>query len=145
MNRIKRIKDKDANLELGRRKKVVASFLGGKEEVDLERVEADHFILPIEKQIAKYKPEVLARHWNEENNQFRRKPNIFKRLWKSWKQGIWGQTALVVAFYLVAYYVFNIAVIQFLCARDDPLEYTIVNPGTEMLLNALANNANSSA
>ena len=117
-------------------------FINRKEEVLLQKVEKDDFALPEKLCVAKYDGEELARHWNAQNKQYLdSKPNVFKRAWKAWRQGIWGNTVLVVLFYLLAYYLINILFIQIFCAREYASQHTLVLTGQQLLIDAMSENA----
>ena len=108
------------------------------EHVQLYELEKDEFILPKEQRVAYYDADALAKDWNDQKyRKVNKKPNVFVRVWSAWKRGIWGSALWVVLFYLLAYYVVNIVLIQYLCAREYADQYTIVAQGQQLLIDAL--------
>ena len=42
--------------------------------------------------------------------------SLVMQIWRIWREGIWGRTALMIFIYLLAYYLNNVIVIQIMCA-----------------------------
>ena len=131
-------------------------FIKTQEKVRLQPVKEDEFTLSEELWVAKYDSKSIAEHWNAENKR-NAKPNVFKRAWRALKKGLWGNTVLVLSIYLIAYYLFNIVMIQWLCAKDPSTmskagkDNNTVHQQTQLLIDALsqkscpANNTSSSS
>ena len=141
----KRNTDRDVESSKDKRKskdeKKDHGFINRKEEVQLKEVQEDDFDLK-ESCVARYDGPEIAKHWNAQNKRYLiKKPNVFKRAWKAWRQGIWGNTLLVVMFYLIFYYAINVVFIQMLCAREYASQHTLVNTGQQLLIDAMSQNS----
>lgn len=108
-----------------------------------EKVEHDEFEVPPENKVAEYDPKELAQNWNRERTREFEKKNLLKRLLATWKHGILGTALRIFGTYGVLYYIINIAIIQFACARDYPMEFTMMTPYQEKMLNAMTNQGNN--
>ena len=116
-------------------------FIKREDVVRVDPVLKEEFDLPPSQKVANYDGEELARYWNSKNMHFK-KPNVFKRLWVAWRNGIWGHTSWVVLIYLLAYYFVNVLVVQYLCARDYASQHTLTNHGTQLMIDAMRNQNN---
>ena len=105
--------------------------------VELEYVQQDEFDLPLAQHVAKYEGEDIATEWNKKNRRsLNRRPNVFKRAFNSMRRGIWGTTAWFVLGYIFLYYLVNILIIQWYCARDYAAQHTQANVAQQLMIDA---------
>ena len=118
----------------------MASLGKGKQEaVKRQTIFNDEFDLPASQKVAKYDGPDLAVNYNSKtkpDSRKRRKLNVFRRCYESWLQGIWGYTSWYIVFYIFIYYVFNIVVIQWYCARDYAAQHTQANTAQQLMIDA---------
>ena len=112
---------------------------GKKEAVERQTIFHDEFDLPDSQKVAKYDGTDLVANYNSKTKPDRRKRsklNVFRRFYESWLQGIWGYTSWFVVFYIFIYYVINIVVIQWYCARDYAAQHTQANTAQQLMIDA---------
>ena len=115
---------KDENVELGKGTQMRAKIIfDGSENVQMNKMDKEDFELPTSDHIAEYSSEDLSGFWNTEHNHYNGKISIFKRIWRHFKEGLWGKTAKMIIIYLIVYYIINITIIQILCARSHDMAF----------------------